>query len=350
MSRRALIFSGLLLVLGCSSACTDIGYYLQSVRGHFELMSARQPVADLLTDLETGTELRARLELARSLVRYAHAELGLNSGGSYDHYADLGRSYVVWNVVATPALSLVPKTWCFPFAGCVPYRGYFQEQAAREFAEGLIEEGLDVDTYGVVAYSTLGWFEDPLLNTFLYQPDLEVAALIFHELAHRRLYVTDHAEFNEAFASFVADVGVERWAAASGRVELTQRLQISRDRRTEFARLFDRTRQQLEELYAGEGSEDAKLSAKSEIFLAFRTDYRAMLARYGLDATGPWLDPGLNNARFASALTYRKLLPAFASLWREARQDPAAFFQAAEELGELPKPERIRRLAKLAGG
>jgi predicted aminopeptidase len=179
------------------SACADLGYYAHTIQGQWEVLSKRQSIAGLLESPDTSQELRGKLDRVLLMREFAHRELMLPKNDSYKSYADLERPYVVWNVVAAPELSLEPRQWCFPVAGCVQYRGYFSEERARSFAEGLRRDGYDVYVGGVAAYSTLGWFDDPLLNTVLNRSDADLAAMIFHELAHQQLYLPGDSVFNE---------------------------------------------------------------------------------------------------------------------------------------------------------
>jgi len=338
---------GLVLVLALfagGAACSDLGYYLQSARGQLRVVAARQPVEELLRDPQTPAPLRERMVLAKDLLAFASNELHLEAHGSYRHYIDLKRPYVVWNVVATPRLSLAAKTWCFPFAGCVPYRGYFDEDDARDFAAGLAAKDLDVDVYGVTAYSTLGWFDDPLMNTFLFEQRGQLAELLFHELAHQKVYVKDHTAFNEAFAVVVAEKGAARWLDTAGSPDELQRWRLVRKRREQFDALFDSTRARLLEAYAAHSPDEEKLRTKEAIFEGFREGYGRLLASWGEEKRGGWLDRGLNNARFAASLTYRELVPSFERLWEQSDGDPVRFYQGVQALADLPKDERMARL------
>ncbi|MDE2456588.1 MAG: aminopeptidase, partial [Burkholderiales bacterium] len=203
-----------------ASGCSTAGYYAQALGGHLAVLRKSRPVSEWLADPATPAPLRARLELAERMRDYAVTALGLPDNASYRRYADLGRSAVVWNVVAAPELSLTLETWCFPVMGCVGYRGYYDKAAAEALGAELKAQGWEVEVYGVPAYSTLGWSNwlggDPLLNTFIDWPDGELARLIFHELAHQVVYVKGDSTFNESFAVSVEQEGVKRWLAAHG--------------------------------------------------------------------------------------------------------------------------------------
>ena len=347
MNKRTLLLltsAALIIVL---TACTEIGYYLQSAKGQIEIMASRDTVESLLNDDATPEKLRQQLLLAGEILDFARSDMLLNNDGSYEHYVDIERPHVVWNVVATPALSLSPETWCFPFAGCVPYRGYFEEENARRFAADLKAEGLDVFVYGVPAYSTLGWFDDPLLNTFIFEKDFLLASMILHELAHKKLYVKDHTDFNEAFAVVVARKGVERWLNAQASSSLDDFRTFLGHQETYFD-LLQNSRQKLSETYGSSLSDSEKLREKARIIGAFRQGFQEMVAGWGGTINGTWLENGeINNANFASAHTYRKLVPALEALWSQSGEEPQRFFDQVNQLADLSIEERLERLEVL---
>ena len=236
------------------SGCADTRYYWQSVTGHLAVMQAARSIDHWLANDQTATPLHQRLALAQSIRQFSVTELRLPDNASYKRFADLRRPYVVWNVVAAPELSLTLKTWCFPVAGCVGYRGYFDETDARALAAELQEQGLEVSVYGVPAYSTLGWMNwaggDPILNTFVNYPDAELARLIFHELAHQVEYVRDDTVFNESFASAVERLGAAQWLAMRGTPEARVAYAQLDRRRAQFRKLTRDTRQRLGQIYA----------------------------------------------------------------------------------------------------
>ncbi|MEO4047968.1 aminopeptidase [Pseudomonas sp. CAU 1711] len=328
------------------SGCTSLDYYAQLGRGQLELLAARQPVSELLADPAGDAELKRRLALAQQARDFASAELGLPDNRSYRLYADLGRPYVVWNVFATPELSLAPLTHCFPVAGCVAYRGYYRQGRARGAAALLQQRGLDTHVAGIEAYSTLGWFADPLLNTMLRWGDERLAAVIFHELAHQRLYIADDTAFNESFASFVERQGLRQWRAARGLAPGDAR---EESMRRQFSELILASRERLQALYDGPGSEQHKRAGKAAEFERLRAEYRALRdgpwrgdARY--DA---WIMAPLNNAKLLPFGLYDRWVPAFAALFAEAGGDWVRFYRRAADLGALAPAERERRLTAL---
>jgi predicted aminopeptidase len=230
------------IVLICLTAATLPGcgvlYVAQAARGQWQVMHARQPIDKVIASDRTAPQLRDRLTEVRAARDFASRELALPDNGSYRSYADLERPYVVWNVVAAPEFSVNPRRWCFPIAGCVAYRGYFKEEKARQFADSLAKEGFDTYVGGVAAYSTLGKFKDPVLNTMLGYGDDELAAIIFHELSHQLIYVANDSEFNEAFATAVEQAGLERWLKARGRESDLGRFKARRERQAQIIALF----------------------------------------------------------------------------------------------------------------
>jgi len=199
------------------TGCAGPGYYAQAVSGHLDLMQARRDVAAVLADQGTGEELRQSLQAAAEIRAFAVTRLGLPDNGSFTEYAHTGREAVTWNVVAAPEFSLEPRHWCFPLAGCVPYRGYFDPLDAERLAARLAGKGNDVAVSPALAYSTLGWFRDPLLDTMFRYSEEQLAGIVFHELAHQKLYVKGDAAFNESYATFIEEIGVMLWLDSSGK-------------------------------------------------------------------------------------------------------------------------------------
>lgn len=335
-----------LLVLGWGlSGC---GYYAQSIRGQWQLISKREPIDALLADPQTPTALRKKLRTAQQIRRFASEQLALPDNGSYRSYVDLGRPYVVWNVFAAEPLSLQLKTWCFPIAGCVGYRGYFDEADAQAFAAELEAQGLETYVAGIAAYSTLGWFDDPLLSSVIRRSDTRLAGLIFHELAHQRVYVKGDTAFNEAFASAVELEGVRRWLADHGDARQRAEYAHTRQRQTAFVRRVTRLRDTLQDLYAQALPDADKLARKAQLIDELRDDYRRMKADWGGYAGyDGWFSGPLNNPQLAAVTTYRDGVPAFAALLRQQSGDMAAFYRQVEVLGELPAEARQARLRQL---
>ncbi len=254
----------------------------------------------------------------------------------------------MWNVFAAPELSLEPLQWCFMFVGCLNYRGYFSYDGAAKFANKLSAQGHDVYVAGIAAYSTLGWFHDPVLNTMLRSSDAEVAGLIFHELAHQRLYVRDDTEFNESFAMTVEREGVKRWLAQSGSEAEFRRYETVKQRRQQFIELIMQFRRRLEETYALDRPVDAKRAAKAALFDELRQSYQKLSAQWhGYRRYDAWFTQDLNNAHLVPISLYNQYVPAFEALLAEHGNDLRAFYEAVEELGKLPPPERAARLRSL---
>ena len=349
--RRPFIVAGAAIIFAAAlvGGCATLEYYAQSINGHLQLMSMRQPVDQLITDGQTGEELRERLRKAVAIREFAQRELDLPNNGSYRSYVDLDRSYVSWTVIAAPELSLEPKTWCFPVIGCVAYRGYFKQADAERFASDLAAKDYDVYVSGVQAYSTLGWFDDPLLNTMIRQPEYRLAGLIFHELAHQRVYASSDSAFNEAYAVVVERVGVQRWLEQAEDPELKARYDNDQDKREMFLELVGRTRGSLEELYASELGDEQKRAEKALIFERFRSDYRELRQRWnGYAGYDRWFESDLNNAKLALVATYNAYVPALESLLQEKSGDLAAFNKACDVLARMPPEDRRSALERLA--
>ncbi|MCS4066450.1 putative aminopeptidase [Pseudomonas putida] len=323
-----------------------MAYYGQLAEGQLQLLRARQPVGQVLADPATSPQLRERLAQAEQARVFASQQLKLPDNRSYRVYADIARPYVVWNVFATPELSLQPVTHCFPIAGCVAYRGYYQQGAARGAAALMRQEGLDVYLGGVEAYSTLGWFDDPILSSMVGWGDERLATLIFHELAHQRFYVQDDTEFNESFASFVEQEGTRQWRAARGLAAVGGEQGQQRD---QFIRLVLASRERLQGIYGGPLDDAHKRLAKQAEFERLRREYRQVRdGQWGGDKRyDAWMYGPMNNAKLLPFGLYDQWVPAFAAVFREVGGDWLRFYQRVEQLGRLPIEERKAALQRL---
>ncbi len=306
---------------------------------------------EVQADPETAPNLRQRLETAQALRAFASAELALPDNDSYRNYVDVQRPYVVRNVFAAPELELEPRRWCFPIAGCLSYRGYFDAEAAQRLADELRADGEDVYVADISAYSTLGWFADPLLNTFIHWPAARLAELMFHELAHQRLYIADDTAFNEAFATAVGQLGTERWLAQRGTARDQEEYAADSRRRQAFLQIVTASRESLAAVYASGQADAEKRGEKQRILAELRARYQELKQGWGGYAGyDRWFEQDLNNAKLAGHSTYQRWAPAFIALYQREGQDFAAFYQAAEALGRLPPLEREARLRELLTG
>ena len=341
-----LLLGGLVLIV---SGCADIGYYRQALSGQLNLLNLRRPVADVLADPDIQPQLRQRLQTASALRDFASSELKLPQNSSYRAYADLQQPYVVYNVFATPELSLEPRQWCFPIVGCVSYRGYFNEAAARRLADSLRTEGYDVYLGGVPAYSTLGWFDDPLLNTFVYWPSGRLAELVFHELAHQKIYIADDTVFNESFATFIGQLGARRWLQKYSTPEELVRYETFSCYREGFMALMLSAKDQLAALYASAQSDSAKRTGKHQILEDLKYRYQMLKQQVwdGFSGYDRWFAQDLNNAKLAALNVYTHDVPAFAALFEGVGGDLEAFYHAVKALGRLPLETRAQRLESL---
>lgn len=330
------------------AGCNHLGYYAQAAHGQFSLMSQARPITDWLADTRTDGSLRNKLSTVQRIRAFAASELGLPDNRSYTSYADLKRPFVLWNVVAAPALSIKAKTWCFPVAGCVNYRGYYSKEAAKAYAEELRLQGYDVQIGGVAAYSTLGWFDDPVLSTFIKRPEGELARLIFHELAHQVAYAPGDSQFNESFATAVEEIGVERWLAREGSDEMRKAYQTFRERKREFIALLLGTRARLEAVYEGPDSDAEKLKQKALIFQALQDDYQVLKSSWGgYKGYDKFFAEPLSNAHLSAVATYHAYVPAFRALMADGK-DMRSFYAAVKSLADLPKEERTRQMVALS--
>ncbi|MGH8832373.1 MAG: aminopeptidase [Polaromonas sp.] len=339
----------------CLTGCANLGYYWQSVSGHLHMLNAARPVEDWLGDAQTPAQLKSRLALAQRIRSFAVTELKLPDNPSYHRYADLRRSAVVWNVVAAPEFSLTLKTWCFPVAGCVGYRGYFSELEARAEAEQLKAQGFETNVYGVPAYSTLGWMNwaggDPLLNTFIAYPEGELARLIFHELAHQVVYARDDTLFNESFATAVERLGSQRWLdhqASQGNEKARQEYAVFDGRRRQFRALALATGRELTAIYkeneAAAQDKRAQIAMKMIAMQRFREAYAELRASWGGFAGYDRWVAQANNAAFGAQAAYESLVPGFEALFEREGRNWQRFYDAVKRLASLPKEERHKAL------
>jgi len=346
-----------LLAVGvCGTAgCSGLAYYAQSVNGHLDLVQRSRPVSEWLADAETRVELKQRLILSQEIRDYAVTELGLPDNTSYRRYADLQRGAAVWNVVAAPELSLTLQTWCFPVVGCVSYRGYFDRAAADAYAAEMSAGGLEVNVYGVPAYSTLGKLPfdalaDPLLNTFIDYPEGELARLIFHELAHQVAYAADDSVFNESFAAAVEHIGAVRWLGQLQRSAAREEYRRLGERRDQFRALTHTYRDRLRAVYESAAAEAEKRAAKAAVMAQLRTDYAQLkLERWGgYSAYDNWFARA-NNASFGVLSAYSELVPSFERLFERQGRDFPRFYGEVRRIAALPTQERRAALAAISG-
>ena len=336
----------------CLTGCSTAGYYWQSVNGHLSLMNAARPVNEWLADAKTPQLLKERLAMSQRIRHFAVTELKLPDNPSYQRYADLRRSAVVWNVVAAPELSLTLNTWCFAVVGCVGYRGYFNEQDARAEAAQLAAQGLEVSVYGVPAYSTLGWMNwaggDPLLSTFINYPEGELARLVFHELSHQVVYAAGDTMFNESFATAVERLGGQRWLTVHASDAARLQYQQFDQRRQQFRALALATRRELTDIYESKEVPaqefNAQVAMKNIAMQNFRSRYAQLKADWGgFAGYDPWVARA-NNATFGAQAAYDELVPGFEALFAREGGDWMRFYDAVKRLAELPQAQRHQAL------
>ena len=343
MSPSRLLLPLLVLLV---SGCSELGYYAQATRGQMDILAAREDISELIADSDTPDALRQRLQLAQDIRSFAIDSLALPDSEAYTSYTATGRKYVVWNVLAAPAYDLSLKTWCFPVAGCVAYKGFFTREAAVELEQQLANEDYDTFLYGVSAYSTLGWFADPVLDTFIDYPDIALASLLIHEMAHQVVYVKDDSSFNEAFATAVEQAGVREWISANATdVEARQYLEkLERNNRiTEMILAF---REELATAYTTTADSELE-QTKREMFAELSDRYAGIVAdQGGTRYYDWWFSQDLNNAHLSAVSTYFRLVPAFTAAL-ESAGSYSAFYELVAEKAELPREERDRWIEEL---
>jgi predicted aminopeptidase len=358
--RRWLLAPALLLAMLAMSGCQTLSYYGQAIKGHYQIVGHRQKIEKLLADPQTPAPLKAKLQLVQDLRAFATKDLQLPVDGQYEKYADVHRHFVVWNVEAAPEFSLEAKAWWYPFVGRLEYRGYFTERGAQKYAAALAKKGYDVYLGGVTAYSTLGWFRDPVLSTFVFDPEPDLAETLFHELAHQRVFASGDTDFNEAFATAVGQEGARRWLRAKEDPAALEKYLAQLRREAQFTRLVMKTRERLMKLYGDERTDAGKIKAtskprwvspeqlrqqKQELLERLRQEYTQLKAQWGgLADYDAWFAQPLNNAQLNSVATYYDLVPGFERLLKLNGGDLGNFYAAANRLAKLPKAERHRQL------
>lgn len=339
-------FRFLSFIAACGSllfafGCGTVSYYTQAARGHFDIVSRQTPIEKLTAEPLSDAKLRRKLSLVEEARHFAAARLGLKPGRHYTRYADLQRDAVVYNVYAAPEFSLEPKRWWYPLIGRQSYRGFFDKVDAEACARELRATGHDVYIGGVDAYSTLGWFRDPVLNTWIDDDDEEVVALVFHELTHQLVYVAGDTKFNEAYATAVEIAGVRLWLENARHAAALEKWNAKQRAREEFVALARETRARLKELYTKDMPADAMRRAKDSVIAGLQEEITALRQRWNAPkAFASWSNEPVNNARLNTVSTYHDLVPAFLGLLARCDHDFTAFHAAVKRIGKLPEEER----------
>ena len=352
----------LLCIVAVFSGCRTVTFYAQAIKGEYQILSSEEPIDRLIANQGTPAHLKAQLELVQRLRAYAARELKLPVDNHYAKYSDLHRQYVVWNVQAAPEFSLQPKTWWYPFVGSLEYRGYFSERDANDYARRIRKKGGDVYVDGVEAYSTLGWFKDPVLSTFVDGREPELAEVLFHELGHQRVFARGDTDFNEAFATTVGQEGARRWLIAGGSTNLFNQYVRSLNRNDQFVHLIMKTRERLEKIYGDTLDKDGKVRAakhppapadqlgreKQRIFGELQNEYTQLKSEWGgYSGYDEWFGRQLNNAQLNTIANYYDYVPGFEALLQLHGGDMEAFYRSVERLSRMPREERHQWLREL---
>jgi predicted aminopeptidase len=361
---RRWIIAGLLAIAVLTvSGCKTLNFYRQAAMGEYQILSSEKPIEKIVADTNTPARLKGRLEFVQQLRAFAQTDLKLPVDGHYRKFADLHRPFVVWNVEAAHEFSLEPKSWWYPLVGSLEYRGYFSEPAAVKYGGALRKSGYDVFVGGVEAYSTLGWFKDPLLNTFVFHNDADLAEILFHELAHQRVFARGDEDFNEAFATTVGEEGAVRWLQKHGQQEALDRYRAELKRNDQFVHLVMRTRAELASLYEDQRDEDGKLKSthlerrvdpatlrqrKRGVYDRLQQQYAALKTEWGGNTDyDEWFAKDLNNAKLNSVAAYYDLLPAFQRILELNGGDLEKFYVEVKRLADLKRKERREWLKTL---
>jgi predicted aminopeptidase len=348
MCKKYSLYFVLFLSISSLSACSSISYFSHLAKGQFDLLWQRQSVVELLASDETPAHLKQRLLLSEKVRRFAEVHLHLPVGNAYSSYTDLGRDFVVWNVYAAPELTLQAYTWCYPLLGCMAYRGYYEEQWAKSAAAELEAQGYEIKVGGVQAYSTLGYFDDPLLNTFIFREESGFIELLLHELAHRKLYIKDDTAFNENFATAVAYLGTQQWYVSTDPQADSAASDPGRERFEILIAFLLDIKDRLAGVYNNvELTVEQKREQKKLIMIALEKDYEALKNQYHWDNRYDRWVLGMNNASFATLSNYQQWVPAFIKLYQQQGQDWLSFYRTVEILAEQDKNIREQKLNAL---
>ncbi len=341
----------LALLVGWLTSCQTVHYYRQAIHGQLEIQSKARPIAEVKTDAKTSRELKRKLELIEELRAFAQKELRLPVKDQYSTYADLQRPFVVWVVFAAPEFSTEGKTWWYPFVGAQKYHGYFSKDEALAEVKRLKAQGYDVFGGGVEAYSTLGVFRDPVMNTFIERSDVKLAELIFHELSHPRVFFSGDTDFNEAFATANSEEAVRRWLKAKPNAKALAEYDEELQHDAQFTKLVLSTREKLKALYKNKAlTVEAMRSEKQHLLTQMRRQYESLKRGWHGDTThDAWFAKPLNNARLNAVASYYDLVPGFHALLKRQRGDLEKFYEAAEALKPLSNEDRRRRLPEGEG-
>jgi predicted aminopeptidase len=348
--KRVALFGFLIvlaLLLLSISGCSNVSYFSQAIVGHFRIMRNRVPIEDVLKTNDLSADSKDKLKLVLEVRAYAGQELGLPKNKSYTVYSTIHDEYAGWNVYAAPRFSVEPVKWCFPIAGCVVYRGFFSKTDALAFAGKSEEKGLDVFIGPFSGYSTLGWYNDPVLSSQLRLNTIRLAGLVIHELAHQKYYVSGDSRFSEAFAVTVERAGVLRWLKSTGRDALAVQAVETWAKDDRMASRILKARTQLMGLYASGLDPEAVLQKRMEIF----QDLKASVC--GVSCAGISLpktngeEYTLNNAYLIPVDTYYSLVPVFQTLLDSLDGNLPQFYKKVEELGKLPSGKRQHELESL---
>ena len=346
---RIIVTVFLLISVSLMAACQSLGYYAQSARGQFQVFNQSKPIDNWLRKKNADKKLKEKLHWIKQVREFASDELKLPKNKSYTQYADIDRNYVVWNIFAAPELSLKPQRWCYPIVGCQAYRGYFSRQPAIDYADGLKKQGFDVSVGGVRAYSTLGWLNDPVLNTFINYPDNDLAGLIFHELAHQLVYIKGDTVFNESFATLVEIKGVESWLKKNARQKELLSYRQTQNFENAVIKLILRHKKALEQMYKSHLADDVKLNQKSQIFSALKREYENLKEANETPKSSwdSWFARDLNNANMIAIGAYYDKVDDFNKLFEKVDGDFGAYYREVKKLAKLPKLKREAYFSKL---
>ena len=343
---RPWLFLALLLPL---AGCSDLSFYWQAGLGHLDIINRRRPIEEVLADKAVELEVKDKLRMVLRAQAYGEEKLSMPAGARFKYYSDLDRPAAVWLVVASHSDRIEEVRHCYLLVGCLGYRGFFDLEDARAFRARMEKEGHDAIIRPAQAYSTLGWFDDPVLSTYIRRSELSLVSTIFHEQAHRVLFIKGDTSFNESFASFVEEAALESYLAGrgdEGKALMAEYLQRKKDQ-TLFREIISRGKEQLDQFYAQKPGPEAGKSGKARLFEAIRADYQKRKNSFKILKYDGWFEQPLNNAHLVGVQQYHSWVWAFRRLYEQESKDLNRFFKAARALSEKPPGEREKALRAL---
>ncbi|WP_295905322.1 aminopeptidase [uncultured Bdellovibrio sp.] len=320
-----------------------MGYLMKSGYGQMKLLGSRVPIEEALQDPKLDESKKQKLRLAQEAREFAEKELHLKSTKNYTSYVELGRPYVTYVVSAAYRWELKHYQWSYPFMGKMPYKGYFNEPDALEEEKELQQEDLDTYMRGVSAYSTLGWFNDPILSSMLRYDDYDLVNTIIHETVHTTLYIKNSADFNERLATFLGNKGAEQFYHKKEGTDSPTLKQIQNENADNklFSLFISGELKDLEKWYKDLPAAERSESKRQErIHLIQEKFTKELQPQLKTDSYKKFPEAKLNNARLLLYKTYMQDLGDFERLYELLGKDYSRFIEQCKTLEKVKDPSQ----------